>query len=240
MDTVQKEIEMLKQWKESKPQNLPVVVQRITKDLRDLRTEVNNVKEILDSRVSSGDFSRADRGSPLVDEMADYALQAQGGTIVTSRCSKTYDANAKVLNIMGIPLFKVTESPWTVIGGHPLQPGNCWPFQGSKGRLTVSLSHPVHVTHVSLEHIPAAVSPYGHIKSAPKEFAIYGMSTEQGEGSLLGTFTYDQAGDSLQMFEMPRLNNVYQFVELHVLQNWGDEDYTCLYRFHVHGKMTSD
>lgn len=32
---------------------------------------------------------------------------------------------------------------------------------------------------------------------------------------------------------------VYRFVELRVLTNWGHVEYTCLYRFRVHGQISS-
>lgn len=32
---------------------------------------------------------------------------------------------------------------------------------------------------------------------------------------------------------------VYRVVELRVLSNWGHVEYTCLYRFRVHGKIAT-
>ncbi|CAB1341979.1 unnamed protein product [Coregonus sp. 'balchen'] len=100
------------------------------------------------------------------------------------------------------------------------------------GRDYLALSHPVHVTHVTVEHISAAISATGHIKSAPKDFAVYGMATDREEGTRLGTFMFNQAGD-------PNLNSVYHYVELRILSNWGHQEYTCVYRIRVHGKMPS-
>lgn len=34
-------------------------------------------------------------------------------------------------------------------------------------------------------------------------------------------------------------DEVYRYVELRVLSNWGHVEYTCLYRFRVHGKIAS-
>ncbi|KAM9517892.1 uncharacterized protein ACWYII_044653 isoform 1-T1 [Salvelinus alpinus] len=179
-----------------------------------------------------------DCSRPLADRLPDFALESQGGSIVTSRCSETYQTRSACVSFLGIPLWYPAETPRTVIQGQKVLPGKCWPFPGAQGTLTIALSHPIHVTHVSLEHISTAVSPNGRIDSAPKDFAVYGMSTVGEEGSLLGMFTYDQAGDPLQTFELPNPTAVYLYVELHVLSNWGHQDYTCVYRFRVHGKMS--
>lgn len=137
-----------------------------------------------------------------------------------------------------------------------------------------------------------------------------GMKNDTEEGTLLGTFTYDENGESTQTFQLPvsskltqhkqtwysqksrtwsiyfmfdlkcvRLvsvechralislfiifflslflfssfllcpppipnmqnpsDEVYRYVELRVLSNWGHVEYTCLYRFRVHGKIVS-
>ncbi|XP_019907047.1 SUN domain-containing protein 1-like isoform X3 [Esox lucius] len=247
------------------------IVQRMTKEFKGLRTEIDHLKKMMDSlttgerhiqdqqvfhrerimalddvssrlwqEVSSLQQSVKDSNGPPAIKMADYALESQGGTIVTNRRSKTHETGSYTLSIMGIPLLKRMNSPWTVIEGNPPKPGRCWPFQGSQGYLTVSLSCPIHITHVTVEHIPVVLSPTGNIHSAPKDFNVYGMSTEEEEGTLLGTFTFSQAGDAAQTFELPKPSSVYRFVELQVLTNWGNKDYTCLYRFQVHGKMPSD
>ncbi|TRY89352.1 hypothetical protein DNTS_015292 [Danionella cerebrum] len=87
-----------------------------------------------------------------------------------------------------------------------LYPGKCWAFRGSQGFLVIALSYPVSITHVTLEHIPQSLSPTGRIDSAPKDFAVYASS------------------------------DVFGMVELRILSNWGHVEYTCVYRFRVHGR----
>lgn len=59
----------------------------------------------------------------------------------------------------------------------------------------------------------------------------------QQEGTLLGQFTYDQDGEPIQTFyfQAPTMAS-YQVVELRILTNWGHPEYTCIYRFRVHGE----
>ncbi|XP_030634087.1 SUN domain-containing protein 2-like [Chanos chanos] len=171
--------------------------------------------------------------------MADYALESAGASVINSRRSETYQTRAAYLSLFGLPLFYLSESPRTVIQPE-VHPGKCWAFRGSEGFLGISLSYPVQITHVTLEHLPKVLSPLGHIDSAPRDFAVYGMSSENEEGTLLGRFTYDHEGESIQTFKLPDpQGQIHKMVELHILSNWGHPEYTCVYRFRVHGKPLS-
>ncbi|CAB1416590.1 unnamed protein product [Pleuronectes platessa] len=84
--------------------------------------------------------------------------------------------------------------------GHSLGPRELLP----------SLSHPVKITHVTVDHISRYISPTGSIKSVPKAFELYNPT-----------------------------DDIYRGVEMYFLSNWGQAEYTCLYRFRVHGKIAS-
>ncbi|XP_026159593.1 uncharacterized protein sun2 isoform X2 [Mastacembelus armatus] len=185
--------------------------------------------------------SGSDCGRPMADKMADFALETQGASVISTRCSETYRIRSACVTLFGFPLWYPSESPRTVIQGYPvLLPGKCWAFHGVEGTLVISLSHPVRITHVTLDHLPRYNSPTGRIDSAPKDFEVYGMKNDTEEGNLLGTFTYDENGESTQTFKLPNPSDeVYRIVEMRVLSNWGHVEYTCLYRFRVHGKIAS-
>ncbi|NXK97627.1 SUN1 protein, partial [Formicarius rufipectus] len=119
-----------------------------------------------------------------------------------------------------------------------MYPGNCWAFKGSQGYLVVRLSMKIYPTAFTVEHIPKTLSPTGNITSAPRNFSVYGLDDEyQEEGKLLGEYVYDQEGEPLQMFPVMEENeDAFQIVELRIFSNWGHAEYTCLYRFRVHGK----
>ncbi|XP_076141071.1 SUN domain-containing protein 1-like [Alosa pseudoharengus] len=173
--------------------------------------------------------------------MADYALESLGATVIESRCTETYRTRSRCYSLFGVPLWYASESPRTVIQPE-VYPGKCWAFKGSEGFLTIALSLPVRVTHVTLEHIPKSLSPTGRIDSAPREFAVYGLSgfDEQEEGKFLGRFTYDSDGEPIQTFELPdSVKDVYRALQLRVLSNWGNPEYSCIYRFRVHGQPLS-
>uniref|UniRef100_A0A672TYC6 Sad1 and UNC84 domain containing 1 n=1 Tax=Strigops habroptila TaxID=2489341 RepID=A0A672TYC6_STRHB len=170
--------------------------------------------------------------------LVDFALESGGGSILSTRCTETYNARKAVVSLLGIPLWHVTQSPRVVIQPD-VNPGNCWAFKGSQGYLVIRLSMRIYPTGFTMEHIPKTLSPTGTITSAPRKFLVYGLDDEyQESGTLLGHYVYDQEGEPLQMFPvMMNHQNAFQLVELKVLSNWGNEDYTCLYRFRVHGNV---
>ncbi|XP_027730363.1 SUN domain-containing protein 1-like isoform X10 [Vombatus ursinus] len=170
--------------------------------------------------------------------MVDFALESGGGSILSTRCSETYETKTALISVFGIPLWYHSQSPRIVIQPD-IYPGNCWAFKGSQGYLVVRLSMMIYPTAFTIEHIPKTLSPAGNITSAPKDFSIYGLDSEyQEEGMLLGQFVYDQEGESLQIFQaMKSPGKAFQIVELRIFSNWGHPEYTCLYRFRVHGEL---
>ncbi|XP_020832986.1 SUN domain-containing protein 1 isoform X4 [Phascolarctos cinereus] len=170
--------------------------------------------------------------------MVDFALESGGGSILSTRCSETYETKTALISVFGIPLWYHSQSPRIVIQPD-IYPGNCWAFKGSQGYLVVRLSMMIYPTAFTVEHIPKTLSPTGNITSAPKDFSVYGLDSEhQEEGMLLGQFVYDQEGESLQIFQaMKSPGKAFQIVELRIFSNWGHPEYTCLYRFRVHGEL---
>ncbi|XP_034038431.1 SUN domain-containing protein 1-like [Thalassophryne amazonica] len=121
-----------------------------------------------DQRCSTG------CGQPAADRMADFALESLGSMVVQSRSSQTYHGGSGCGRLFGFFRRCSSQSPNVVIQGHSvLFPGKCWPFQGAEGTLLLSLSRPVKISHVTLDHVLRSNSPSGHTDSAPKDFKIY-------------------------------------------------------------------
>uniref|UniRef100_A0AAY4BHP6 SUN domain-containing protein n=1 Tax=Denticeps clupeoides TaxID=299321 RepID=A0AAY4BHP6_9TELE len=129
-----------------------------------------------------------------------------------------------------------------------VHPGNCWAFKGSSGYLVIQLTMHVVPTAFTLQHIAKSMSPSGDISSAPRHYRVYGVKrgfTPQGlenelqeEGKLLGQYTYKDDGETLQTNPVEN-HQAFRIIELRVLSNWGHPEYTCLYRFRVHGDPAS-
>uniref|UniRef100_A0A3Q1FBT3 Sad1 and UNC84 domain containing 1b n=1 Tax=Acanthochromis polyacanthus TaxID=80966 RepID=A0A3Q1FBT3_9TELE len=169
--------------------------------------------------------------------LVDYALESGGGSILSTRCSETYETKTALMSLFGLPLWYFSQSPRVVIQPD-VYPGNCWAFKGSQGYLVIRLSLRILPTSFCVEHIPKTLSPTGNITSAPRNFTVYGLDDEyQEEGKLLGHYTYQEDGESLQTFPVQEQNDkVFQIIEVRVLSNWGHPEYTCMYRFRVHGE----
>ncbi|XP_071326573.1 SUN domain-containing protein 2-like [Trachinotus anak] len=175
---------------------------------------------------------------PAADSLPNFALKSLGAIIVPHLSSETYQTQETGMTLSGLPLKQPPVDPGTVIQGHSALSGRCWAFAGGKGHLVIALSHPVTITHVTLDHIPKNLSPTGSITSAPKEFTVYGLENLDDEGTRLGTYLYDQEGDPVQIFKTAdNEQGVFKYVKLQVNSNWGHPHHSCLYSFRVHGKL---
>jgi hypothetical protein len=122
----------------------------------------------------------------------------------------------------------------------PRSVGECWGFGGAHANLTVKLSQPITVSHVTIDHLSRDIAY--NIESAPREFQIWAVNVthadpEHSPRTLLGSFEYDVDGEPVQTFALPNTALATQHVMLSVLSNHGHY-YTCLYRFRVHGAPT--
>lgn len=169
--------------------------------------------------------------------LVDYAMEPSGGQIISTRCTESYSSSTAVISILGIPIWHPVNSPRTVITPRLIKPGECWAFQNFPGYLIIKLVQPLKIEMFSYEHISRLLVPDGKITSAPKEFTIYGLKHEEDRESVeIAHFTYDQSGEPLQYFPVKQNGNfIFHFVELVIKNNHGNPNYTCMYRFRVHG-----
>ncbi len=175
---------------------------------------------------------------------ADYALQSAGSSIVYSRTSASYSRRGGLLD-------------WLLLRGHSsspsliLQPdnsvGNCWAFPGSHGNVTIKLAAPVVPTEFTLDHIAERISY--HFESCPREYQVWGLRSEGDTmPHLFGRYVYHRGAHAIQTNRVQvttciTSSSSYQhssfeafpYVTLEILSNYGHEDYTCVYRFRVHG-----
>merc|ERR1719450_528223 len=170
--------------------------------------------------------------------MFDYALETAGGSVVSTRSTETYIQKTAMYSIFGIPIWYPSNNPRTVIQPG-VQPGECWAFKGSTGFIVIKLSDGIIPTRFSMEHISKSMSPSGKIDSAPRDFVVYGLNSEKDLNPVkLGSYSYSQDLDPLQYFEVEfPSKEAFPYVELDIMSNHGNVNYTCLYRFRVHGVL---
>ncbi|XP_069691156.1 SUN domain-containing protein 3-like [Periplaneta americana] len=97
----------------------------------------------------------------------------------------------------------------------------------------------IHIMAVTLEHISHTISIMGNINSAPQQFQVNGFVAGTITKICLGIFTYDKNGASRQTFTVKPKAETFEAVELTILSNHGNTEYTCIYRFRVHGRLPS-
>ncbi|XP_072216778.1 SUN domain-containing protein 2-like [Excalfactoria chinensis] len=161
--------------------------------------------------------------------MPNWALKSLGATVDAERTTESYGGKGWIS-----PLFSSAKPPETL-----LQPdvsaGSCWAFQGSRGHAVIQLPENIWPTAVTMWHVSKAVSPSGDVSSAPRDFAILGVDEDEGE-TLLGSFVYDVDGEIAQTFHMQEKPlQSYRQIKLEVQNNWGNAEYTCIYRVEIHG-----
>ncbi|VDM41582.1 unnamed protein product [Toxocara canis] len=179
----------------------------------------------------------------------DFALESAGAIVLEDRCSATYSGISSWTTVL--PFWKNfrRHGPQVVIqiSLKPLpylqrrlgpSTGECWPFEGGSGILTVKLPELVNITAVSYEHLPASLSIDGRLGSAPKNFQIWGYDDEDEQSTrrMLGEYVYDNRGPTLQFFQVQTMFSSIplRVVEFRITSNYGSH-YSCLYRFRVHG-----
>ncbi|GAB0096146.1 uncharacterized protein DMENIID0001_116220 [Sergentomyia squamirostris] len=227
-----------------------ILMQNITDTLR---MEIMSMLAAKTSAVNQGSMNFSeDHVRKIVQEalsvydadktgLVDYALESAGGQILSTRCTESYHTKTAQISIFGIPLWYPSNTPRTAISPS-VQPGNCWAFQGFPGFLVLKLNLPVLVTGFTMEHIPKALAPNGQIDSAPKGFSVWGLVDESDQDPLLfGKYVFEDNGRSLQYFPVQNLeiSRPHQIVELRIESNHDNPNYTCLYRFRVHGTPQS-
>ncbi|XP_034050621.1 SUN domain-containing protein 1-like [Thalassophryne amazonica] len=228
-------------------QELASVEERHTNSVKELQQELESVTNCLVFLVEKlqEEFQATKKlvkaVAPVADSMPNFALESQGARVLHHRSSATLgpQSHKRMWEMFQNHWDPHTKQQHVIEGKSSLYPGDCWAFAGEVGHLFIALSHPVHITHVTLGHITRSQSLIGDIPSAPRQFSIYGMRTQDEKGTHLGRFVYDRNGESFQTFDLPEpsKDHIIRYVKLQIEENWGNIDFTCLYDFRVHGKL---
>ncbi|CAM9236169.1 unnamed protein product [Scytosiphon promiscuus] len=173
--------------------------------------------------------------------LRDYANAAVGGKVLTSKgmVSDTYTPGswwgssrywhrAGVENGIGPVESIISEDSGL---------GACWAMAGSEGLVTIQLPREITVDGISVEHASRMVTIES--ASAPKEFQVVGMRNKNDNYPVkLGGGVYDVDGRAIQTFPITPLGVKFTVIQFKIVSNWGNPDYTCLYRVRVHGRET--
>ncbi|XP_072380929.1 SUN domain-containing protein 1-like isoform X1 [Diabrotica undecimpunctata] len=164
----------------------------------------------------------------------DYAALYAGGSVISTPNTSPYLVEHATIFLINMNLL---SDPKSILQPTTL-PGNCFAFDGTEGRVRIKLGRKIEIKAVTMEHIRLDVDR----SSAPREFHVYGLAHQNEETpEVLGTFTYQLTGRPYQTFQIVSNDTkAFEIVELHILNNYGKDEYTCIYRFRVHGNCTEN
>ncbi|KAG2112198.1 hypothetical protein BD769DRAFT_1364635 [Suillus cothurnatus] len=208
--------------------------------------------------------------SPFYDPIAmpDFALWSAGARIIPAFTSPTYRISPPISWLQGLFTSR-TQPEWRfpeVAISPGLDVGNCWPMNGSSGAIGISLARDISPQSITVEHVPRHLSLDS--RSAPKHLEVWsvldGMSDEtkgmttadfpdfltqlghsptdaQQRFVFLSEMVYDVLSvDHIQNFPLQQKFSRVPIVIIVVKSNWGNENFTCLYRVRVHGILFPD
>jgi len=211
-------------------------------------TEIVNVTQPMDTSAPAKLTHFTKRTIPSLD----FALSSAGATVVASETSQTYFPHQnKMDKKFGdlkslLPKTRLEQTIMETFGisygvggvydalSADLTAGKCWAMEGSSGNFTIHLPSPINVTSVSIDHISKMESL--DWSSAPGSFRVFGNNVLSERWRLLGSGYFEPGIDTVQNFELDN-PNVFHYLKLEINSNHGHSDYTCLYRFRVHGDI---
>lgn len=168
--------------------------------------------------------------------MVDYALESAGGEILPQFTTKGLSTKHCNIKFWYIPLCYKIMSARIAIQPN-VYPGNCFTFKGQKGQMALILARRIIIQNITVEHIPQKIAIGHSLDSAPKDILISGFGAENLIH--LTTFQYNIHGKPVQTF-MVKSTHSYQKILLQFNTNWGNLNYTCVYRIRVHGEPSNN
>jgi len=171
-------------------------------------------------------------------EKIDFACAGHGGSIEMAMTSDTYRPSIPFsIKSLFYPFVSPAKGPQTVISPTIVTPGDCWPMNSTHGFVTVKLAIPINITSISYHHIE--YSRILDIKSTPQNIKMYGLNEASDLKTMLGAFKYDikSAPGGIQEFKLQKPSPIFRYIQFEIDGNYGNQQYTCLYRFGVHGEF---
>lgn len=225
----------------------PEQLNAIKKDLQDLknkldasemwRKQLNSIQSRTCPQLDVNIDQKVQEALDIYDSdkigLFDFAAVYANGAVISTPETYPYPLN-KTISFFSLVHINMLSNPENLLQTVNV-PGNCFAFYGSQGRIRIKLGKKIAIKAVTLDHLKLLADR----SSAPKDFAVYGLANPDDPSEiLLGKFTYEINGRSYQTFKITRYDDslMFEYVELHILNNYGKEEFTCLYRFRVHDK----
>ncbi|KAG2048610.1 hypothetical protein BDR06DRAFT_864716, partial [Suillus hirtellus] len=175
----------------------------------------------------------------------DFTLWSAGMHIIPAFTSPTYRASQPISWLHGLFTSHAQSEWWfpEVAISPGLNASNCWPMNGSSGAIGISVARDISPQSITVEHVPRHLSLDS--RSAPKHLEVWspvldGMSDETKGMTTCFVFLSEMFYDVLSVDHIQNFPLQQQFSHIPVIiivvkSNWGNENFTCLYRIRVHG-----
>ena len=98
------------------------------------------------------------------------------------------------------------------------------------------MARPIKVNAIVISHAPIYKLYQQGIKSAPKEISVFGIGKSRQQ--LLGKITFNPKEDTVTVVPVDN-SGIFSKVVVNIHSNWGNPDWTCMYRIAVHGKESN-
>jgi hypothetical protein len=93
---------------------------------------------------------------------------------------------------------------------------------------------------ISIEHIPSSIAH--SVNNAPRKMQVWGYRSETDSKAIQldkGNCKYDiSIPQTVQFCNLKENHQPVNIIQLRVLSNHGRKEYTCIYRFRVHGDLS--
>ncbi|KAM7352242.1 sperm-associated antigen 4 [Cochliomyia hominivorax] len=165
-----------------------------------------------------------------LEERINYAAEELGARVVNVKAEAICPPNI-FQTLLGSEF--ATNPPVHMLRSS-MQPGLCFGFKGNKAEVIIRLAAQILIDEIMVQHISKKQSPTEDISSAPKDFKVFGLHSDQE--FQLGSFTFLDNNQNQQFYSI-RSKEKFQNLKYQFETNHGHPNYTCVYRIAVYGKL---
>ncbi|EDW88090.1 SUN domain-containing protein 3 [Drosophila yakuba] len=200
-----------------------------------LMDDVYNLKKQVmsaDCSSKSAQSTPKPESASLAKPRINYASEDLGARIINVKAKPIGGTNF-IKRLLGLD-FSANPPVNMIRAG--LSPGACFGFNGHQANVTLHLAKTIIVEAISLTHVAREMTPSLCVKSAPKNFDVYGLRADNSKRELLGQWSYDNAANRRTQSYSVRSEYFYRNLAFSFNSNHGANS-TCIYRVEVYGRL---
>nr|XP_044251011.1 SUN domain-containing protein 3 [Drosophila takahashii] len=193
-----------------------------------LMDDVYNLKkQVSKGECSARTASSSQKTEPVSVAKAriNYASEDLGARIIDVKARPIGGTNI-IKKLLGLDF---SANPPVNMLRPGLSPGACFGFNGSRATVTLHLAKTIVVETLTLTHVAREMTPDLCVKSAPKDFDVYGLPTDNSKRQLLGQWTFDNAANRRTQSYSVHNAHLFRNLVLAFNSNHGANS-TCIYQ----------